>query len=477
MSSDAPGRVLLRGCHAIATMDDAGTEYRDADLLLRGRTIEAVGPGVVSALSTGPLPAEVIDASTCVVLPGFVNTHHHLFQTLTRVIPAVQDQKLFEWLVTLYQVWRNHDPRTVHLAALVGVGELLLTGCTTTSDHHYLFPKHSSGMLIDETVRAAQELGIRFHPTRGSMSRGRSLGGLPPDDVCQDEHTILWDCERVTAVFHDPEPLSMCRVGLAPCSPFSVTPGLMRDTAEMARRNGLRLHTHLAETHDEDAFCLETYGKRPLDFMADVGWLGEDVWYAHGVHFNDAELARLAETRTGVAHCPTSNMRLGSGTCRVPEMLRLGVPVGLGVDGSASNDASNMHREVQSALLVHRNATAVDAMPARQALWLATRGGAAVLGRDDIGQIAPGKAADVVLFDLAEIGYAGAACDPVAALVFCGTAGRVHTAFVNGKAVVRERRLLGGDERELWRRANEASLALVERTRREWALDVLQRPA
>ena len=456
-------RTHVSNCVAIATMDDAGSEYAGADLLLNGRVIEAVGPGVAVALAGNPKVDEHIDGRTLVALPGFVNTHHHLVQTLTRAVPAAQDAKLFDWLVTLYEVWRELHPDAVHVAALVGLGELLLTGCTTSSDHFYLFPRGQPGDLLDFTMQAAVELGIRFHPTRGSMCRGRSRGGLPPDECCQDEATILADCERVIARWHDPAPLSMCRVGLAPCAPFSVTDELLAETARMARRHGLRLHTHLAETLDEEAYCLATYGVRPLDYMERVGWLGSDVWYAHGVHFSEGEMDRLGRTRTGVAHCPTSNLRLGSGICPVPALLDRGVPVGLGVDGSASNDSSNMLREVQSAMLVHRVGTAVDAMSARRALRLATRGGAEVLGRDDIGQLAPGKAADVVLYDLEEIGYAGAMHDPIAALVFCGTSGRVHTSFVNGRAVVRDKRLVSTDERALFRRATALSTAMVDR--------------
>lgn len=453
-------RTLIKQCLAIATMDDAGTELRDADLLLSGRTIEAIGADVEGALVADPQVDEVIDGRDFVALPGFVNTHHHLYQTLTRAVPAVQDAKLFDWLIALYEIWRGIHPVAVHTSALVGLGELLLTGCTTSSDHFYLFPKGSPTDLLDNTIRAASDLGIRFHPTRGSMSRGRSEGGLPPDDCTQDEAAILRDCERVIDAWHDPAPLSMCRVGLAPCSPFSVTDALMRASVELARDRGVRLHTHLAETLDEEDYCRAQHGMRPLELMGELGWLGADVWFAHGVHFDDEELGQLASSGTGVAHCPTSNLRLGSGICRVPEMLRRGVAVGLGVDGSASNDSSNMLAEARMAMLVHR-ANDPTATSARQALRVATRGGARVLGRDDIGQLAPGKAADVVLYDVAEIGFAGAMHDPVAALVFCGTSGRVHTSFVNGRAVVRDKRLVLADERELFVRANELARALV----------------
>ncbi len=454
------GRLLLKDCLAIATMDDDGTEYSNADVLVSGRTIEAVGPAVAEALAADPHVDEVIDARWMVALPGFVNTHHHMFQTMTRAVPEVQDAKLFDWLVSLYQVWKGLTPEWTHLSALVGMGELLATGCTTSSDHFYLFPKGAPFDLLDGTIRAAQELGFRFHPTRGSMSLGESDGGLPPDSCTQDEAEILKDCERVVDTWHDPEPLSMCRVGLAPCSPFSVSDSLMADSAALARGRGLRLHTHLAETIDEEEFCLETRGARPLALMERLGWLGDDVWYAHGVHFDDAELDTLARTGTGVAHCPSSNHRLGSGTCRVPELLARGVPVGLGVDGSASNDSSNMLAEVRMAMLTHREHDST-ATSARRLLRVATRGGARVLGRDDIGSLEAGKAADIVLFDLEEIGFAGALHDPIGALVFCGTSGRVHTALVNGRVVVRDKRLVHADETELFHRARQLTDTLI----------------
>jgi cytosine/adenosine deaminase-related metal-dependent hydrolase len=312
MSQDS--RIHIKGCLAIATMDDAGSELLGADILLNGRTIEAVGDAVGSALESNPHTDEVINAAGCVALPGFVNTHHHMFQTLTRAIPAVQDAKLFDWLIHLYEIWRKMTPDHVRVSALVGMGELLLTGCTTSSDHFYLFPQHAPAELLDHTIDAAMTLGLRFHPTRGSMSRGRSQGGLPPDDCVQSEAAILADCERVISTWHDPAPLSMCRVGLAPCSPFSVTGQLMKDSAILARRHGVRLHTHLAESLDEERYCLSTFGMRPLEYMESLDWLGPDVWYAHGIHFSDDELTQMAAHGTGVAHCPTSNMRLGSGT-------------------------------------------------------------------------------------------------------------------------------------------------------------------
>ncbi|MFT5433704.1 MAG: 8-oxoguanine deaminase [Myxococcota bacterium] len=474
MSTTAPGkRTLISGCIAIATMDDAGTEFSDSDILLNGRQIEAVGPAVAGALRRNPTVDETIDARSMVAVPGFVNTHHHLFQTLTRAIPAAQDKELFDWLVTLYQVWREMTPEGVHVSALVGLGELLLTGCTTSSDHFYLFPKSAPLDLLDQTIRAASELGIRFHPTRGSMSVGESDGGLPPDDCVQSESVIISDCERVISTWHDPDPFSMVRVGLAPCSPFSVSEGLMRDTAGLARQHGLRLHTHLAETLDEERYCIERFGLRPLDLMARLGWVGDDVWFAHGIHFNDHEIAHLGQTGTGVAHCPVSNLRLGSGTCRLLDLTKAGAPVGLGVDGSASNDSSNMWAEARAAMLVQRGAHGAAAISAREVLRVATRGGAKVLGRGDIGQLSAGKAADVVLYNVEELGFAGGMHDPIASLIFCGTTGRVHTSIVNGKVVVREGRLLGGEERDLFRRANALAAAQVAASRARSGMNAL----
>jgi len=463
-------KTLLRGAVAIATMDQDRRVLTDADILIDDRTIGAVG----ADLRSEPNDRE-IDLSGKVVIPGMVNTHHHLYQTLSRAVPRVQDVELFDWLIDLYQVWRHLDAEAVRVGALVGLGELLLTGCTTSADHHYVFPRNSDKNLIDVQAEAARALGIRFHPTRGSMSRGKSLGGLPPDDVVQDEDAILADCERVVAELHDPEPLSMCRVALAPCSPFSVTDTLLEKSAELARKHGVRLHTHLAETLDEETFCLETHGLRPLAYMERVGWLGDDVWYAHGIHFNEAEIEQIGATRTGVAHCPSSNMRLGSGIAPVPELRAAGAPVGLAVDGSASNDSSNMLLEARQALLVQRIRAGVKAATAMSVLELATLGGAAVLGRDDIGSIEPGKAADLAIFDTHDLGMAGAMHDPVGALVFCAAQRRAHTVFVNGAEVVRNGQLVGADEDELIDRANRVAGSMVAAASEETGNDYLAR--
>ncbi|MCA9523148.1 MAG: amidohydrolase family protein, partial [Myxococcales bacterium] len=371
-------RLLVRHIGTLVTMNAEREVLHDVDVAIVDNRISAIGEALELE------GARVIDGGDCIGLPGFVNVHHHLFQTLTRVVPRVQNAELFDWLVENYKIWRHYAAEGIYLSAQVGLAELLLTGCTTTSDHLYLFPQSTSGELVDAEIRAAADLGIRFHPTRGSMSLGESCGGLPPDVICQDDETILRDYERVVGLYHDPSPLAMCRIALAPCAPFNVTQNLLRETIRYARQRGLLCHTHLAETLDEERYCLETYGKRPLQFMEDLEWLGPEVWYAHGIHFSDDELVQLAQTDTGVGHCPASNLRLGSGICRVPEMLDAGMRVGIGVDGSSSNDASNMLRELQLTLLVHRiGPNGVGAMPAGRVLELATLGGARVLRRED----------------------------------------------------------------------------------------------
>lgn len=426
-------KTLIHGARLVATMDDERRELEGGYVVVDGGRIERVG--------AGHPPRDVvaqkrIDARGKLVLPGLVNTHHHLPQVLTRNLPGVQEAPLFDWLERLYPVWRGIDAEGVGVAARVGLGELLLTGCTTTTDHLYLFPRGEE-RLIDVEIEAALELGIRFHPTRGSMSRGRSQGGLPPDDVCQDEKTILEDCRRLIGEYHDPHPGAMTRIALAPCSPFSVTDDLMRRTAELARAEGVRLHTHLAETRDEEQWCQETQGCRPVEYLRRLEWLGPDVWLAHCVHLNDEEIALFGETGTGVAHCPASNFRLGSGIARVRDLLDAGAPVGLGVDGSASNDTSNMLGEARQALLAHRlDPDTRRWLSAREVLWAATRGGARCLGREDVGSLEPGKAADLILVDTRRLSYAGAGGDILAALVFSPWPEPVDTVMVNGKLVV-----------------------------------------
>jgi len=461
-------RTLVHDARLVAPMDDARSRHPGGYVLIEDDRIVAVGP---PPAPPGLTAERRIDATGKVVLPGLVNTHHHLPQVLTRNVPRVQEAPLFRWLVELYEVWRHLDAEAVTAAARVGLGELLLTGCTTTTDHLYLFPKGQE-RFIDAEIQAARELGIRFQPTRGSMSRGKSQGGLPPDVVCQDEETILADSRRLIREYHDPRPRSMLRIALAPCAPFSVSEDLMRRTAALARENGLRLHTHLAETKDEEDYCQATYGCRPVEFLRRLGWLGSDVWLAHCVHLSAEEIRLFAETGTGVAHCPSSNFRLGSGVSPVREMLDAGVPVGLGVDGSASNDSSNMLAEARQALLAHRSGREPSQwLTAEDVLWAATRGGARCLGRDELGSLEPGKAADLVMVDTRRLSYAGAGSDPLAALVFSPWPEPVDTVMVNGRILVEGGELAGVDVPRLVAQAESASAALLDAALRTTGVD------
>lgn len=444
--------LLVQHALVLATFDSQRREISDGGLFVRDNVIEQVG-------ATSDLPTsadQIINARDMVILPGLVNTHHHLYQTLTRAVPKAQNAVLFDWLKTLYPIWAKLTPDAVYTSALVGLAELMLSGCTTAADHLYLVPNGSSH---DDEIRAAQELGIRFHPTRGSMSLGESQGGLPPDRVTQDKETILRDSRRVIETFHDVKPYSMCRVGLAPCSPFSVTEDLMVESARMARAYKVRLHTHLAETIDEEQFCLERSGKRPVEYAESLEWLGEDVWFAHSVWVNDKEIEQYAQTGTGVAHCPSSNMILGSGIAPIRAMREAGVAVGLGVDGSASNDASHMLHEPRQAMLLARVGGDPNAMTARDALELATVGGARVLGRDDIGSLEAGKAADFIGINLNRLNYAGSH-DPVAAVVFC-EAPRVDISVINGRMVVQDGYLLTLDVPPTVERHNKIAREMV----------------
>jgi cytosine/adenosine deaminase-related metal-dependent hydrolase len=449
--------LLIKNALRVATMDDAGTEIAGGDVLIKGRVILAVGKDLEA-----PDDARVLDARGCVVIPGMVNTHHHLCQTLTRATPAAQDAKLFDWLVYHYQVWRHLTPEYAALGAQVGLGELLLTGCTTSTDHTYLYPRGLTG-LVDAQIEAARSLGIRFAPTRGSMSVGVSKGGLPPDDCTEPEDEILRDGERLIKEHHDKGPYGMIQIGLAPCAPFSVSTNLMKETAAQAKKWGVRMHTHLCETLDEEAYCLEKYKLRPIDFLESLGWMGSNVWLAHMVHVNHDEIQRLAKAKVGIAHCPSSNLRLGSGVPPVRKYLDAGVNVGLAVDGSASNDTSDMLGEARQAMLVHRVKSGVASMPAREALRMATRGGAAVVGRDDLGMIAAGKAADLAIFDVDRLDYAGSAGDPVASLLFCGAGHRAKWTIVNGHVVVENGKLVNLDEGDTTRKANAACLDLLRK--------------
>lgn len=463
--------LLVKNATVLVTMDDAGREIADGALFARDGFIEQIGAtrDVLTTLAArGEHPQEVLDLSGYVLLPGLVNTHHHFCQTLTRAVPAAQNANLFNWLKTLYPIWARLRPEDIFTATQTALAELALSGCTTAADHLYLFP---NGSRLDDEIAAAREMGLRLHASRGSMSLGESLGGLPPDSLVEDEDDILKDCQRLIQQYHDPSPGSYLHIVLSPCSPFSVTPDLMRETARLARAYGVRLHTHLAETEDEEVFCRQKFGWRPVAYMRELDWLGEDVWFAHAIYVNRREVGMLARHGCGVAHCPTSNMRLASGIAPVKEYLAAGVPVGLGVDGSASNDSSHMLAEARQAFLLARlkegitgfslsNDPSRSLLTARQALFLATRGGAAVLGRSDIGALEVGKCADFCAIRLEQLGYAGALHDPVAAVIFCHPP-RVDYTVVGGRFIVREGRLVVQEETRLIERQNRAAKRLV----------------
>ncbi len=441
--------ILIRNADVVVTMNGARAEIAQGDVLLRGGVIAAVGLGLAT---TG----EVIEARGCVVTPGLVNTHHHLYQTLTRAVPGGQDALLFGWLQTLYPIWARFGPEEMFVSAQVGLAELALSGCTMTSDHLYLFP---NGARLDDTIDAAREVGLRFHPTRGAMSIGESAGGLPPDSLVEPEAAILQDCIRVVDRFHDASEGSMLRVGIAPCSPFSVSRDLMREAALLARDKGVMLHTHLAENDEDIAYAQARFGCRPGQYAEDLGWTGADVWHAHCVKLDAGEIDLFARSGTGVAHCPCSNCRLGSGIAPVRAMRDAGVKVGLGVDGSASNDAGNLLLEARQALLLQRVSRGADAMAAREALEIATLGGARVLGRGDCGSIEPGKRADIAIWDMSGIEAAGS-WDPVASLILCGPT-RVRDLFVEGRHVVRSGQLRTIDLPRVIERQNQLARRLA----------------
>jgi len=452
------GTLLLENIDYLVTMDEKRRELKGYSLLIEDGIVTRLEKGIKAQPGW-----EVIDAGDKWVFPGLINTHHHFYQALTRCLGEVQGAELFPWLKTLYPLWARLTSRGVVASTRVALAELLKSGCTTASDHHYVFPQGQDTRLIDHQIETAREMGVRFHPCRGSMSRGEDEGGLPPREVVQKESEILDDSLRLIEKYHDPSPYSMCQIVLAPCSPFSVTPELLRETVVLARQYGVRCHTHLAETRDEDDYCQKELGMRPLEFMEKMGWLGQDVWYAHGIHFSDDELEVLARTKTGVAHCPVSNQKLSSGVARVPEMLQKGIPVGLAVDGSASNDGSNMLVEMKSALLLHKLYWGIDSMSSRQVLEMATRGGAELLGRPDLGSLAPGQAGDLFMVDRRRVGYAGAETDPVTALLTCGDSFQADLTVVGGKVLVQQGRLKDFDEAELNREAAEQSRAMLEK--------------
>jgi 8-oxoguanine deaminase len=456
--------LLVKHADMLASMDDHHREIPDGGLFVKDGFITQVG-------STSELPSsadEIIDASGHIILPGLINTHHHFYQTLTRAIPAAQNANLFNWLKTLYPIWARMNPEDIRISTQTALAELALSGCTTASDHLYLFPNGSS---LDDEIEASKDIGIRLHASRGSMSLGESKGGLPPDSVVDSEDKILADSERLINRYHQAEAGAMVQIVLAPCSPFSVTGELMKESAALARKYGVHLHTHLAETQDEEEFCLQKFGYRPVAYMQSVNWVGNDVWFAHSVHVSQKEIDVYAREGCGVAHCPSSNMRLASGIAPLRQYLASGVKVGLGVDGSASNDGSHMLAEVRQAMLLARlkagldgaslSSTGGEILTARKALEIATRGGAAVLGRKDIGSLEVGKCADFIGFNLNRLEFSGALHDPLAALVFCQPVG-VDFNYVHGKAVVKDRKLIGLDLDRHIRRHNQAALRLMQ---------------
>lgn len=448
--------ILIKNIKEIVTMDRERTRLKGYSLLIKENKISKIDNDI-------KFPAEeIIDGSDYFLYPGLINTHHHFYQTLTRNIPQVQNVELFDWLKYLYPIWSRLTPEAVYYSSLVAIGELLKTGCTTAVDQFYVFPKGQPKELLDEEFRAAQEIGIRFHGSRGSMSLGEKDGGLPPDSVVQTEEEILNDSQRVIEKFHDYKPFAMQRVVLSPCSPFSVTENLLRESIKLARNYKVESHTHLAETKDEDGFCQKTFCLRPLKYMEKVGWLGDDVWFAHCVHLTENEIDLLAETGTGVAHCPVSNQKLASGAANIPYMLKKKVAVGLAVDGCSSNDSSNMIAELKAAFLMHRLIYGISSMSAEEVLAIATNGGRDVLNQPEIGSLEEGKAADMFLINTKKLGFAGGLSDSVSALVTSGDSQIVDITIVNGKIVVCDGKLVNIDEEKVAEIANEISQKMIE---------------
>lgn len=453
--------LLIKHARVLVTMDAERREIDDGAVFIRDNVIEQVGTSADLPHSAD----EIIDAANHLVMPGLINTHHHMYQSLTRVIPAAQNGELFSWLTNLYPIWANLTPEMVHVSTLTAMAELMLSGCTTSSDHLYIYP---NGCRLDDSIEAAHKIGMRFHAARGSMSVGQSKGGLPPDRVVEDERAILHDTQRLIETYHDAGRYAMQRIVVAPCSPFSVSRELMRESATLARSYGVSLHTHLAENANDIAYSREKFNMTPAEYAQDCGWLGHDVWHAHCVQLDDDGVTMFARSGTGIAHCPCSNMRLASGIAPIRKMIAAGVTVGLGVDGCASNDSGHMLGEVRQAMLLqrvaHAQTTGPAAMSARQALEMATLGGAKVLNRDDIGALKPGMAADIVLFSLDQIGFAGAWHDPVAALVFC-TPSNVACSIINGRVVVRDGQLASLDLPVVLERHNRLAFKLAEAAR------------
>lgn len=433
-------RILIKNADAIITCDSKDRVLRNFDILIEGNIIKELGENLEAA------DAEVIDAKGKFVYPGLINTHHHLLQAFSRNIPLIQNSELFDWLLYLYNVWTQVNPDYIYYSSLVAMGEFVKFGGTTMFDHHFAFPKSSSKQIIDREFDAAKELGVRFHAGRSCFTRGKANGGLPPEELIETCDETLKDCDRLIEKYHDPSDFSMRQVVVAPCSPFSVDTEVMVESAKLARAKKVRLHTHLCETIDEENYCLEVYGNRPLDWAEECGWLGDDVWYAHGIHFTDDEVKRLAATKTGVAHCPVSNMKLASGICKVPLMLELGVPVGLAVDGNGSNDDSNLLADIRVAFLLHRLNSSRKAPSGYDCLKMATVGSAQLLGRTDIGRLEVGKAADLFMIDVDQLDYVGGLLDPAAFLGTIGYGRPVDLTMVDGKVVYQKGHLVGIDE-------------------------------
>lgn len=449
--------ILVKNISHLITNDPVIGTIKNASIFVQDNEIKQIGP----ADDLPKIADKIIDGSGKMVCPGFVNTHHHFYQTLTRAVPGAMDEKLFDWLVRLYPIWGELDPESTYISSLVAMAELILSGCTTASDHQYIWPH---GALLDDQIRAANEIGLRFHAVRGSMTLGRSQGGLPPDHVVQTQDEILKDSQRVIEKFHDNKRYAMTRVVLAPCSPFSVDESILIESAKLARSyDGVLLHTHVAETQDEEKFTMQRAGLRPARYMEKLGWVGNDVWWAHCIWLSPDEIQMMAQTGTGVAHCPSSNMRLGSGIAPIREMIDAGVKVGLGVDGSASNDSSHMIAEGRMAMLLQRVAKGADALTIQETLNLETVGGASVLGRDDIGILKPGMAADFIGISLNTIQFAGGAChDPLAALFLC-TPPQVDFSVINGKQIVEDGRIISIDLEKLIEKHNEIAVKMVKK--------------
>lgn len=447
--------LFIKNIKTLVTCDSSDNVLENVNIYIEDGVIKNIGTESFKA-------DEIIDAKDMIVYPGLINTHHHLYQTFTRNLPQVQNMELFDWLKTLYEIWKDINPDIIKYSSFVGMGELIKNGCTTSFDHHYVFPEEVSDEFIDVQFAAAEKIGVRMHASRGSMDLSKKDGGLPPDSVVQNVDKILYDSERLVKKYHDKSEFSMRQIALAPCSPFSVTGELMSESAKLARKLGVRLHTHLAETKDEENFTLEKFNMRPLEYMESLGWIGEDVWYAHGIHFNDDELKLLAKTKTGVAHCPISNMKLSSGIAKIPEMLDLGVPVGLAVDGSASNDGSNLLEELRVSYLLHRLNSSRQAPTGYDILKIATKGSASVLGRKDIGELSVGKAADLFMIDSNRLELVGTQYDPKSLLGTVGLKSPVDCTVIAGKVVVKDGKLTTMDEEKVSYEANKLVNSLIK---------------